>query len=170
MQTQSKILLFLFVVFNLTTFVFAKLTYASSTDTVTATVTVQNISVSVTDGTVAYGTLAVNTSTGTNASDTQTASNDGNITEDFNIKGQNSASWTLDSSNATEDHYIHRFCSASCGSPPTSYTALTTNYQTLANDVSSRGNQTFDLYVTTPQTSTVYTQQSVDVMVQAVAA
>jgi len=169
MQTQSKILLFLFIAFNLAAFAFAKLTYAASTDSVTATVTVQNISVSVTDGAIAYGTLAINTSAGTNAADTQTATNDGNVTENLNIKGQNSANWTLDSTNATEDHYIHRFCTSSCTSPPTSYTALTTNYQTLATSVSSSGNQTFDLYITTPQSSTVYTQQSVDIMVQAVA-
>lgn len=142
---------------------------AATTDTVTATVTVQNISVSVTDGAIAYGTLSTNASAGTNGSDTQTATNDGNVTEDFNIQGQDSASWTLNSVNTGTDNYIHRFCTATCGSPPTNYTALTTNYQTLATGVSASGNQTFDLYITTPQTSTVYTQQSVDVTVQAVA-
>lgn len=67
------------------------------------------------------------------------------------------------------DQYVHRFCTATCGSPPTNYTALTTSYQTLATGVAASGTQTFDLYITTPNPSTVYTQQSVDVMVQAVA-
>jgi hypothetical protein len=148
--------------------VFARASYASTTATVAATVTVQNISVSVTDGTIDYGVLAVNSSAGTNGSDTQAAQNDGNVAEDFNIKGQNSANWTLDTANSTTDHYIHRFCASSCASPPTSYTALTTNYQSLASNVSASGSQNVDLYITTPQTSSVFTQQSVDVTVQAV--
>lgn len=143
--------------------------YAATTATVTATVTVENISVSVSDGTVAYGTLGLNSSAGTNGSDTQTATNDGNVTEDFNIRGQDTGTWTLNTVNTGTDNYIHRFCTATCGSAPTNFTALTTGYQTLASAISAAGNQTFDLYITTPQTSTVYTQQSVDVTVQAVA-
>ncbi len=143
--------------------------YATSTATVTATVTVQNISVSISDGTVSYGTLGANSSAGTNGSDTQTATNNGNVAEDLNIRGTNSANWTLDTTNSTTDHYIHRFCTASCASAPTNYTALTTNYQALGSgNVAANGTQTFDLYITTPQTSSVYTQQSVDVTVQAV--
>ncbi len=144
-------------------------TLASTTATVTATVTVQNISVSVSSGTVSYGTLAVNSSAGTNGSNTQTATNNGNVAEDLNIEGQNSANWTLDTTNTTTDHYIHRFCTASCASAPTNYTALTTAYQSLASNVAANGTQNFDLYITTPQTSSVYTQQSVNVTVQAVA-
>lgn len=140
---------------------------AADTGVVTATVTAQNISVSVADGTVAYGTIGTNSSAGTNGTDTQTATNNGNVTEKLNIKGQNSANWTLDSSNVTQDHYMHKFCTLTCGSAPTNYTALTTNYQTLVASVASSGTQTFDLYLTTPQTTSVYTQQSVDVTVQA---
>lgn len=141
---------------------------AASTASVTATVTVQSISVTATDGTVAFGTLAANSSTGTNGSDTQTATNNGNITENLNIKGQNSANWTL-AATAGSDQYVLQFCTATCTTPPTNYTALTTSYQTLATSVAASGTQTFDLYITTPNPSTVYTQQSVDVTVQAVA-
>lgn len=141
---------------------------AASTAAVTATVTIQNISVTATDGTVAFGTLANNTSAGTNGSDTQTATNNGNITENLNIKGQNSANWTL-AATAGSDQYVLKFCTATCATPPTNYTALTTSYQTLATSVAASGTQTFDLYITTPNPSTVYTQQSVDVTVQAVA-
>jgi hypothetical protein len=166
---MRTLLLLLISVILLSSLVFAKDSYAASTATVTATVTVENISVAVSDGSISYGVLAVDSSTGTNGTDTQTASNDGNVVEDFNIRGQNSAGWTLNSVNTGTDNYIHRFCTTSCASPPTSYTALTTNYQTLASAVSVSGNQTFDLYITTPQTSTVFTQQSVDITVQAVA-
>lgn len=143
---------------------------AASTGTVAATVTTQNISVAISDGTVSYGVLSPNTSKSTIASDLndlQTATNDGNVTEDFNIRGQNSAGWTLAGA-AGVDQYVHRFCTASCGTPPTNFTALTTNYQTLATAKAVSGTQTFDLQITTPTSSTVYTQQSVDVTVQAV--
>ncbi len=142
--------------------------FAATTGTVAATVTVQNVSVTVSDGTVAYGTLALNTSAGTNPTDTQTATNNGNITEDLNIKGSNSANWTLGGT-ANTDQYVHKFCTATCGSAPTNYTALTTSYQTLATGKAASGTQTFELYITTPTSSTNYTQQSVDVTVQAVA-
>ena len=149
-------------------FNFVGYSYAATTASVTATVTVENISVSVTDGTVSYGTLGLNSSAGTNGTDTQTASNDGNVAEDFNLKGSDSAAWTLDTANSTTDHYMHKFCTATCASAPTNYTGLTTSYQALASNVAALGNQTFDLYITTPQTSSVYTAQSVDVTVQAV--
>ena len=142
--------------------------WGASTASVTATVTVQNVSVSLSDGTISWGTLASNTASTTSPGLTQTATNDGNIAEDFNIKGQNSGSWTLAGTNGT-DQYVQRFCTASCTSAPTNYTALTTSYQTLASAVAASGTQTFDLYILTPNPSTVFTQQSVDVTVQAVA-
>lgn len=142
--------------------------YAATSATVTATVTVQNISVTVSSGSVTYGTLSNNSSAGTNPAQTQTATNNGNIAESFNISGSNSTNWTLGAT-AGSDVYVHKFCSASCGTPPTSYTALTTGNQTLATNIAAAGNQTFDLYITTPNPSTVYTVQSVDVTVQAVA-
>lgn len=144
---------------------------AASTATVAATATVQNVSVSVADGTITYGTLSNNTSKSTivaDLNDLQTATNNGNVAEGLNIKGTNSANWTL-AGTAGSDSYVHKFCTATCGSPPTNFTALTTSYQTLVASVAASGTQTFDLQVTTPNPSTVYTQQSVDVTVQAVA-
>lgn len=166
MKIKRVFLSFVFLLIIST--IFVGIARAASTASVTATVTVQNISVTVTDGTVAFGTLASNSSTGTNPADTQTATNNGNITENLNIKGQNSGSWTLGAT-AGSDQYVLKFCTATCGTPPTNYTALTTSYQTLATSVATSGTQTFDLYITTPNPSTVYTQQSVDVTVQAVA-
>lgn len=143
--------------------------FAADTANVTATVTAQNISVSVADGTVTYGIMALNTSKGTTTlTDTQTATNNGNVTENFNIRGQNTAAWTLAGA-AGADAYVHRFCTATCNTPPTNYTALTTNYQTLATAVATSGTQTFELYLTTPTTTSSYLEQSVDVTVQAVA-
>ena len=152
----------------------AKVVQGADEATVTATVTVQDIQVSVADGTVTYGTLGQNSTKGTHSgdlNDTQTATNSGNITENFNIKAIADAStpnWTIGAT-ASSDIYVHQFCTASCTTPPTNYTALTTNYTTLATGIEASGNQTFDLYINTPNPSSVYTEQSVSVTVQAVA-
>lgn len=167
----KKFLFVIFVFFLVISTFFTRIVMAATTGTVTATVTAQSISLTVTDGTVTYGTLALNASKSTipaDLNDMQTATNNGNITENFNIKGSNSASWTLDSANTTQDHYIHQFCTASCTTPPTNFTALTTNDQTLATGVATSGTQTFYLRITTPQSSSVYTEQSVNVTITAV--
>lgn len=150
---------------------FVTVVNAADTATVSATVTAQNISVTVADGTISYGTLAANSTKSTIAgdlNDLQTATNNGNITEDLNIRGTDSAAWTL-AATAGADQYVHRFCTTSCGTPPTNYTALTTNYQTLGTAISASGTRTFDLQLNTPTSSSSYTSQSVDVVVQAVA-
>lgn len=147
--------------------------WAADTATVTATVTVQNVSVSVSDGTVAYGTLPNNSSSSTIATDLndrQIATNNGNVAEQVNIRGTNSADWTLAGS-AGADQYVHRFCNlfaSGCTSPPTNFTALTTSYTQLATSTAVSASSTFDLMLTTPNPSSVFTQQSVDVTVQAV--
>ncbi len=161
-----------FIVFNLFA---APFVLAATTAAVTATVTAQNISLAVTDGSISYGTLGLDSSKSTlsaGLNDQQTATNNGNIAEDFTIKGQNAVTWILDTVNTTQDHYIHKFCTATCGTEasPTNFTALTTSYAPLgAGNVATSGTQTFDLRITTPQTSSVYTSQSVDVTVQAAA-
>lgn len=162
----SALTLFLFFFSLLIT----SIAQAATTSTVTATVTAQNIFVSVADATVAYGTLTLSgtedtTSAGVN--DTQTATNDGNVTEDFNISGQDSAAWTL-AGTIGADQYTHEWCTTTCDSTPT-WNNLTTSYQTLATGISSSGTQDFDLQIGVPSSSTSYTQQSVDVTVQAVA-
>lgn len=143
---------------------------AATTASVTATVTVQNISVSVADGTVAYGTMSVGTSENTTASaldDSQVATNDGNVTQDFNILGSDSAAWTLAATTGA-DQYTHEWCTSTCDSSPT-WNDLTTGYQTLSTAIAPAGSTTFDLQITTPSSSTSFTQQNVDVTVQAVA-
>jgi hypothetical protein len=169
---STKAVISLSVLLGLCAFVATSLpVQAASTAAVDATVTVQNVSVSLTDAVVTYGTIAVNTSKGTRSGDlgdTQTAQNDSNVTVQLNIRGANTAAWTLAGS-AGADQYVHRFCIATCGTPVTNYTALTTSYQTLNASVASSATQTFDLYLTTPTSSSSFSQQSVDVTVQAVA-
>lgn len=143
---------------------------AANTGTVTATVTAQNISVSVSDGSIAYGTLATNATKDTTTNglnDSQTGTNDGNIAADINIKGQDSANWTLGET-AGVNTYTHKFCTSDCDANP-SWTALTTNYQTLKSSLSASGTQVFDLQIGTPTSTSNFGQQSVDVTVQATA-
>jgi hypothetical protein len=147
---------------------FTSIVYSATTATVTATVTVQNISVSVADGIVSYGTLSTSDTQDTTSSglnDSQTATNNGNIDEDFSIKGQDSSNWTLATSIGSEQ-YAHKFCTSSCDSSPV-WTALTTTNQSLATSVATSGTQEFDLQILTPSSTANYTQQSVDVVVTA---
>jgi len=144
------------------------LAQAANTATVTATVTVQNISLTVSDGAIAYGTLAQNSTKSTcDLSDTQTVTNNGNVAETFNIMGSNSANWTLGATPGS-DIYVHKFATSSC---PVTWggTALTTSYQTMATNIAANATTTLNLQINTPNPSTVFTQQSVDVTVQAVA-
>jgi hypothetical protein len=160
LTTSALLVLFSFV---------ANVAQGADTGTVTATVTPQSISVSVTDGAVTYGTLSTSTSKSTistDLNDTQTATNDGNVTADLNIRGQDSANWTLAAA-AGANQYVHAFCTATCGTPPTNFTALTTSNQTLASGVAASASQTFELRLTTPTSTSVTTQQSVDVTIQA---
>ncbi len=147
--------------------VLSPIAIAQGEDTVDATVTFQNVSLSVADGVVAYGTLGASSTSGTVAlSDTQTVTNTGNVNEDFTIRGTNSLGWTL-AGTAGANAYVHRFCTATCGTPPTNYTALTTSPATLATNAAPAATPTFDLHITAPTSSTSFTQQEVDVVVQA---
>ncbi len=142
---------------------------AADNATVTATVTAQNIAISVADGSITYGTIALGGAASTTAdsiNDSQTVTNDGNITSDLDIRGQNTAAWTLAGSSGA-DQYIHQFCGeANCDSAPV-WTALTTSYQALATSIAAAGTKVFDLKITLPASSSSYTQQSVDVTVLA---
>lgn len=142
---------------------------AAQTADVTATVTAQNISVAVTDGAVSYGTVSTSATQDTTTSgvnDSQTADNDGNVTEDFNVRGFDTAAWAL-AGTAGSEAYTHKFCTVDCDTSPT-WTALTTSYQQLANDVADTGDQIFDLEIGTPTSTATYTQQTATVTVQAV--
>ncbi len=137
---------------------------AADNDAVTATVTPTLVAVSITDGVVDYGTLGAGTSKDTlSPADTQVVSNDGNINEDFVIKGQNSTpdGWTL-AATAASEAYKHEFTTTG-----TFGTALTTTNQSLSAGVASSGTVNLDLKITTPTSTTATNQQNVDVVVQA---
>lgn len=175
MRKLSRSILFLVLSTTLTfggLFSFLSVSQAATTATVNATVTAELISVSVSSGTVAYGTVPLSGTKDTTASglnDTQTATNNGNVAEDFNIESSNATggtAWTLSGTAIGSDQYMHKF-STNSGS---SWTAMTTGYGTLATNIAATsGTQNFDLEILTPSSSSDYQQKSITVTVQAVA-
>lgn len=145
-------------------------TKAATTDTVAATVTAINLSVSVTDGTIAFGTVALNTSTTTAGNtDTQVVTNDGSDAK-LNVKGSDATGgtgWTLNTSNASLDDYTLEV-STTTGS---SYMDLVDNvtYTTASTTFDSLTSGDLDFRLTTPNTSTDFVQKSVTITVQVVA-
>jgi len=146
----------------------------SETATVTAYVTAKNISVALpSDGSVSFGTINLSSHADTTASgvnDTETAQNDGNVDEDFNIKATTTTAWTLVATPAA-NQYTLQFCITDCdGAPTWTNVGIDPSYATLASDITSTSTQNFDLRVGTPSSSSSYTQQTITVTVQAAAA
>lgn len=143
---------------------------AQDTASVTATVTAQQIAVSVSDGTVNYGVIEMGGNKSTlDLTDTQTITNDGNVTEDFNIQGSDStpSSWTLVGNTAPgTDEYGHAF-STDTGSTWTPMTSDT--YTSVATAIASSATEDMDLQIYTPSSTTATAEQSVDVTIQATA-
>jgi len=151
--------------------------WAADTGTTTGTVTVTNYAISITSGetTFAYGTMLNNSASSTMTLFTGTgitATNDGS-TADFDIYGANTGSWTLNTATSTADNYTHKFCNETANDCLTSgvygasFTALTTNPAALSASVANAASIDFQLSMHTPNPSTVYTEQSAVVTVQA---
>lgn len=142
---------------------------ATDTATVGATVTASNLSLSVSSGTITYGSVALNTSTTTvGSSYEQTVTNTGS-TMVLNVKstdGTGGTSWILDTSNSTLDHYTHEV-STTTGSTymkmPSTGTYITASSTFLTGAVT----QKLDFRLTTPNTSTDFVQKSIIITLQA---
>ena len=121
----------------------------------------------VSDGSVSYGVMSLNAEADTTSgglNDSQTVTNTGNVNEDFNVVGANSADWTL-ASTAGSEQYVHNF-SANGGS---AWTPLTLLNQTLASSKAPSATQALDLKIHTPTATTHFGSQSANVTVQATA-
>ncbi len=136
----------------------------SSTCNTFTTASAATISIAITSsGAISYGTLPTSTSSSTIPAYTQVAKNDGTGPETFNIKGQDTACpWTL-SSVPGADQYVQKF-STTTGS---TWTPLTTVYQTLMTGIAAGSTQSFDLQITTPSSTACYNQQSANITIQA---
>ena len=139
---------------------------------VSATVTAQLVSVTVSDGSVAYGIVDLTGSKSTiDLSDSQTANNNGNVSADLDIKssdGVGGVDWTLVAAAGLggSDDFAHQFSINSGGD----WTDLTTSYQALATGVAGAGSQVFDLKILMPTLTTDYVEKTITVTVRASAA
>jgi hypothetical protein len=157
----------------LTGMVIGVVSLAADTAAVTATVTARNISVTVADGSIVYGNVAVSGTASTTSSgvdNSQIASNNGNVSETFNIIGTDSAAWTLEAAIGA-DQYTQAFCNTlTCDTVPTWTLMQEAAYTTLSSSTvaTSTGQQVFDTRINLPSSSSSYTEQSVNMTVQAV--
>ncbi len=140
--------------------------FAQDTDTVTATVTATNLAVSVSDGTIAFGSVALNTATTTvGTAQTQTVTNDGSNAV-LNVKSTdatNGTAWTLGTNPGSNIFKLE--VSTTSGSTYGTLTA-TDVYLTASSTFSSLGNQPTDFRFTTPTVSTDFVQKSLTITVQ----
>lgn len=137
---------------------------AAAEQSVTATVTPQVLSVTVSPTSIDYGILDVSTAT---TSSEITATNNGNVTEKFNIRGSNSTNWTLSTASIGTDVFMHEF------STDVGYTTwaplATTTYATLAPSIATSNSDLFKLKFKMPSVTTATSTQTTTVTVQATA-
>ncbi|KKT22885.1 hypothetical protein A2108_02815 [Candidatus Wolfebacteria bacterium GWA1_42_9] len=138
-----------------------------STD-IDATVTPQNISLSVLDTSIAYGSVALGAQKSTlDTGDNPDVVNTGNVAENFLVKGWDTTGtgqlWILDSSTSTQDHYINEW--SVTGAFPG--TALTVSNVTATSGVPVNSTSTLDLRIGTPGSSTDYNLKNIKVTVTA---
>jgi hypothetical protein len=146
---------------------------------VTATVTLQSISVSISEGyptavgygAVAPGAEAVPVTYSPGEYENLRVFNSGSIVEDLLIKGADATYgrlgiWTL-ATKAGADQYAHFW---GLGMKPATYSPLSTAASTLGADVPVEGTVDFNLKTQTPTSSTYWGQYSTAVSIIAVAA
>jgi len=140
--------------------------YSGENETTTDAASI--ISVTLTsDGEIQYGLLGSSESKTTlTLTDTQTAQNDGNVTEKFNIKASNATggtAWTLGDPVSTNVFKMRYSING------TDWTTLTTadSYQTLAQNITSTSSQNFDLELTAPSSSSDAAQKTITITIQA---
>ncbi|PWB38911.1 MAG: hypothetical protein C3F02_01475 [Parcubacteria group bacterium] len=146
--------------------------HARAATVVTATVTVRSLAVSLTPTSFDYGTMDSNTSSSTLqmfAGAGIVVTNDGSVNEDFYLTGSDTGAWTINTAVAS-NVYVHKFCNDTdddCTSPPTSYTNMSTGATPLDTAIAEDGTTAFQLRITTPNPSTIFTSQEPTVTVTA---
>lgn len=155
------------------------LVYGASTSGVAVTVAAQSISLTVSDGAVAYGAVPLSGTASTTvngglnggAGDTQTVTNNGNSAETFNIKGQDASStgtpWTLSNSAIGANQYMHEVCTSTCNASPT-WRKMSTAYSTLDSNKGVGATSLADLQISLPSSSSDTYNHSADLVVQAI--
>ncbi len=144
---------------------------AATTADVSATVTAELISVSVSNGSVTYGILPLNTSKNTvTLTQTQVVTNNSNVAVDLEVKSSDAVGgtqWNLAATNASLDEFTHEF--APDGSTWTGFNVDNSTYVTLGagNIAASGGTQNLDLRIKTPTSVTDNVEKTITVTVLA---
>lgn len=145
---------------------FGQSTSAASTAAVSATVSATNLAVSVSDGSIAFGSVALNTATTTVAhGETQTVSNTGSNAA-INVKSGNATggtTWTLGTSPGSDIFKLE--VSTTTGSTYMTFQATDT-YLTASSSSASLTSGPLDFRFTTPTASTDFVQKSLTITVQ----
>src|SRR3989344_4822930 len=138
----------------------------AQTDAMAATVTATNLAVSVSDGSIAFGSVALNTATTTASnSDTQTVTNDGSNAV-INVKSGNATggtTWTLGTSPGSDIFKLE--VSTTTGATYMTFQATDT-YLTASSSSASLTSGPLDFRFTTPTASTDFVQKSLTITVQ----
>ncbi len=147
-------------------FFYSLTVFAQSTDVVTATVTATNLAVSVSDGSIAFGSVALNTATSTHGTaETQTVSNDGSdaVLNVMSTDATNGTTWTLGTSPGSDT-----FTLAVSTTTGATYALLQDNgvYLTASSSFTSLTSGDLDFRFTTPTISTDFVQKSLTITVQ----
>jgi hypothetical protein len=155
-EKMKKRILALIVVLALVGALVPAILFAAE-DTVTCTVSAYLVSV-----TVSKSTLVAE------LNDQQTATNDGTVTEDFDIKSSDATrgggtNWTLVTGTPGFNEFKHEF-STDSSFPGT---ALTNSYTSLATSVATSGSEDFDLQITMPGSTDDYLEHTITVTVLA---
>jgi hypothetical protein len=142
-------------------------TRAAETAEVAATVTATNLAVSVSDGSIAFGSVALNTATTTAGnSDTQTVTNDGSDAA-INVKSSDATggtAWTLATSVGVLDEFKLEV-STTTGSTYMTFQATNT-YLTASSTSVSLTSGDLDFRLTTPSSSSDFVEKSLTITVQ----
>ncbi len=134
--------------------------------TVSATVTPAVLSVSVSPGIVDYDVVELGTADNLPTPTTFTATNNGSIVEDIDIRGADTANWTLVSGAPGTDEYRHEASKDGFTTP----IILTTSNQVLDDTgIAVDGTVTVSLRLDAPTASTTAATQTAPVTVIAVA-
>ncbi|MDD4382461.1 MAG: hypothetical protein PHE21_03945 [Candidatus Dojkabacteria bacterium] len=156
---------FIIAIAVLSPIIIAPFVYADDEGAVNATVTVTNVSLTVSDGGITYGTLAVSSTkdtTSTGLDDSQVVTNNGNVAIDVAVKGVDVSPWSL-AGTAGSEAYTHKTCVADCDSSP-SWTAMTTSYGSdILSDVAVDATPNVDFQIGTPTSTASFTEKNVNV-------
>lgn len=140
--------------------------FAQDTDTVTATITATNLAVSVSDGSIAFGSVALNTATSTvGTGQTQTVTNDGSNAV-LNVRSSdatNGTAWEVGTSPGSNIFQLE--VSTTTGSSFSTFQD-TNVYLTASSTFASLTSGQLDFRFTTPTVSSDFVEKSLTITVQ----